>query len=52
MNVAQVLACIGFGGLMSLFFIGFGMALQRKIDGTDEVMKDDSRKELNGDADN
>ena len=36
MNVTQVLACIGFGALMSLFFIGFGMALQKRIDGTDK----------------
>ena len=35
MTVMQVLACIGFGGLMCLFFIGFGMAIQRRIDGTD-----------------
>lgn len=36
MTVMQVLACIGFGGLMCIFFIGFGMALQRRIDGEDE----------------
>lgn len=35
MEIMQIMACIGFGGIMALFFIGFGMALQRKIDGED-----------------
>ena len=36
----QILAGITFGSLIALFFMAFGMAIQRKIDGKDE---DDAR---------